>query len=165
MFYGECCKTPFYQRLSRDFRYQSPPLFSRALKRSGRLGTRLNCKYSTGSLPTPYFTMLLGVDVLYIVGDVQCTCSIILGQISTTIPASFHDFKLFLWQDDVFQTGKSSCVHSMSHGVCSCFTTNVWPVRPCCVTCTYKYLVLLPSGNYRVPTDAQGKRTANQRRL
>ena len=26
---------------SRDFGYQAPPLFSRALKRSGRLGTRL----------------------------------------------------------------------------------------------------------------------------
>ena len=38
---GERCTTPFYQRLSRDFRYQAPPLFSRALKRSGRLGTRL----------------------------------------------------------------------------------------------------------------------------
>ena len=40
---GERCTTPFYQRLWRDFtcRYQAPPLFSRALKRSGRLGTRL----------------------------------------------------------------------------------------------------------------------------
>ena len=28
------CTKPFY-RLSRDFRYQAPPLFSRALKRSG----------------------------------------------------------------------------------------------------------------------------------
>ena len=38
---GECCTMPFYQRLSCDFIYQAPPLFSRALKRSGRLGTRL----------------------------------------------------------------------------------------------------------------------------
>ena len=43
--------TPFCQRWSRDFRSQAPPLFSRALKRSGRLGTRLLPDYLTTPLP------------------------------------------------------------------------------------------------------------------
>ena len=46
----ERCTMPFYQRLSRDFRYQAPPLFSRALKRSGRPGTRLSILYHSSAV-------------------------------------------------------------------------------------------------------------------
>ena len=109
---GERCTTPFYQRLSRDFRYQAPPLFSRTLKRSGRLGTRLifsnvSCyglQYNAVCFPTQLVTIFrLGLNFVIIFQSRTIWWGIEFVEVYTSQP------KLFSYTSTILIMLKNKC--------------------------------------------------------